>query len=229
MTIEDKQLAAIVKKARRKNNRKHILTVLLMLILFVGAPLTLYLRHYNYGPFQGNKVAGVPDNHLVQSENDNGLSSLLFDYGSHLTFNTNTTSMTVYIDTYHFGERVGHDLAASMEYTKDNAMNGYLNFGIPKGEGKLYTELFSNGAMSSTVLDLTQYDYPTADEEFPLPFGGVLSIENDQIEIQKKQDIPLLYLANGNDLKIYEDFENNIAQDNLQTLERVFYIYMIVE
>ncbi|OTN77540.1 hypothetical protein A5886_002640 [Enterococcus sp. 8G7_MSG3316] len=185
MTIEDKQLAAIVKKARCKNNRKHILTVLLMLILFVGAPLTLYLRYYNYGPFQGNKVVGVPDNHLVQSENDNGLSSLLFDYGSHLTFNTNATSMTVYIDTYHFGERVGHDL--------------------------------------------TQYDYPTADEEFPLPFGGVLSIENDQIEIQKKQDIPLLYLANGNDLKIYEDFENNIAQDNLQTLERVFYIYMIVE
>lgn len=228
MTIEDKQLEAIVKKARRKNYRKHIFTMLLMLVLFVGAPLTLYLRYYNYGPFQGNKVAGVPDNHLVQSENDTGLGSLLFDYGSHLTFNTKATSLTVYIDTYHFGERVGHDLAASMEYTKDNEMNGYFNFGIPKGEGKLYAELFSNGAMSSTITDLTQYDYPTTDEKSPLPFGGVLSIENNQVEIQKKKEIPLLYLASGDDLKIYADLKHNMAQENLKTLEHVFYIYMIV-
>lgn len=229
MTLEDKELAAIVKKARRKNNRKIMFTIIFSLILFIGVPLTWYLRYYNYGPFQGDKMAGVPDNHLIQSENDNGLSSLLFDYGSHLMFNTHATSITVFVDTYHFGDRVGHDSAASLTYEKDVDLSGYMNIGFPKGEGKLLTEIFSKGAKSSAITDLTQYGYPTEDEEASPSFGGVISIENNQVKIQKKQEIPLFYLASGDALKIYDDFKLNIAQENLKTLDLVFYIYALVE
>ena len=144
-------------------------------------------------------------------------------------FHTHATSIRVFVDTDRLGDRVGHDSAASLTYEKDVDLSGYMNIGFPKGEGKLLTEIFSKGAKSSAITDLTQYGYPTEDEEASPPFGGVISIENNQVKIQKKQEIPLFYLASGDALKIYDDFKLNIAHENLKASDLVFYIYALVE
>jgi hypothetical protein len=217
-------MANSTKKFKRKNLRT-ILAFLLSLFSILIISLGIYLNHYNYWPFQNNKVAGVPDNQLVQVDNQADLSSLLFAYGSQLKFNTTATSLTVYFDHYRNGELNAHENVASLEYDQETSLNGYLNLGISKENNQLLIDLFSNGAMSQTTTDLADYDFPLNKDVRQL--GGVLTIENGKVNLQENKKIPLLYLAEGNEgLKIYDDMENNLATENLKTLSNAYVIYL---
>lgn len=38
-----------------------------------------------------------------------------------------------------------------------------------------------------------------------------------------------MYIAQGGDLKLYDVMENNLSEENLKSIENVYYIYLIVE
>ncbi len=229
MTIKDQEFKKIVKKARLKNTRRTIVIAVLSLFVLIGLPGGLYLNYYNYGPFRGEKIAGVPDNHLVQVENQMDLSRLLFDFGSQLKFNTQAQAMTVYFDHYHKGEKTTHKLIASLMTDTKSNYNGYLTIGISKGEKKLLVNLSSNGGASETTTDLTAFQYISLGEDKDLPGGAIYHIEEDPLEIKKNVEIPLIYIAQGGDLKLYDVMENNLSEENLKSIEKVYYIYLIVE
>ncbi|MCO5475802.1 hypothetical protein [Enterococcus gallinarum] len=202
--------------------------VFILLPTLIVVVLGLFLNHFNYWPFQGSKIAGVPDGQLVQLENEPDLTSLLLAYGSQLKFNTTATSLTVYFDHYRKGELSAHESVASLTYEQDVSISGYLNFGIAEGQNHLLVKLFSNGAMSQTVTDLSDYDFPLTQED--RQFGAVTTIKNGKVKLEKNKKVPLLYLAEGNDgLKIYDDMANNLAPDNLKTLPNAYLIYLIIK
>jgi|GEM_PF-456353 len=193
MAIKEQDFKKIVKKARLKNTRRTIVIAVLSLFVLIGLPGGLYLNYYNYGPFRGEKIAGVPDNHLVQVENQMDLSRLLFDFGSQLKFNTQAQAMTVYFDHYHKGEKTTHKLIASLMTDTKSNYNGYLTIGISKGEKKLLVNLSSNGGASETTTDLTAFQYISLGEDKDLPGGAIYHIEEDPLEIKKNVEIPLIY------------------------------------
>lgn len=215
-------------KPTTHKTRKPKRLVLILLPTLVVVVLGLFLNHFNYWPFQGSKIAGVHDGQLVQLENKPDLTSLLLAYGSQLKFNTTATSLTVYFDHYRKGELNTHDSVASLTYEQDVSISGYLNFGIAEGQNHLLVKLFSNGAMSQTVTDLSDYDFPLTQED--RQFGAVTTIKNGKVKLEKNKKIPLLYLAEGNDgLKIYDDMANNLAPDNLKTLPNAYLIYLEIK
>jgi len=115
-----------------------------------------------------------------------------------------------------------------LTYEQDVSISGYLNFGIAEGQNHLLVKLFSNGAMSQTVTDLSDYDFPLTQED--RQFGAVTTIKNGKVKLEKNKKIPLLYLAEGNDgLKIYDDMANNLAPDNLKTLPNAYLIYLEIK
>jgi hypothetical protein len=213
------------KKTSRKSRR--LIAFILLPVILVGA-LGLFLNHFNYWPFQGDKVAGVPDDQLVQLENEPDLTSLLLAYGSQLKFNTTATSLTVYFDHYKNGEISAHETVASLMYEQDVPLNGYLNFGITKGQNQLLVDLFSKGALSQTVTDLSDYDFPLGQDN--RQFSAVTSIKNGKVNISRNKKIPLLYLAEGTDGgKIYAEMANNLAPENLKTLPNAYLLYLIIK
>lgn len=215
-------------KPTTHKTRKPKRLVLILLPTLVVVVLGLFLNHFNYWPFQGSKITGVPDGQLVQLENKPDLTGLLLAYGSQLKFNTAATSLTVYFDHYRKGELNTHDSVASLTYEQDVSISGYLNFGIAEGQNHLLVKLFSNGAMSQTVTDLSDYDFPLTQED--RQFGAVTTIKNGKVKLEKNKKIPLLYLAEGNDgLKIYDDMANNLAPDNLKTLPNAYLIYLEIK
>ena len=204
-------------KPTTHKTRKPKRLVLILLPTLVVVVLGLFLNHFNYWPFQGSKIAGVPDGQLVQLENKPDLTGLLLAYGSQLT---------VYFDHYRKGELNTHDSVASLTYEQDVSISGYLNFGIAEGQNHLLVKLFSNGAMSQTVTDLSDYDFPLTQEDRQF----VTTIKNGKVKLEKNKKIPLLYLAEGNDgLKIYDDMANNLAPDNLKTLPNAYLIYLEIK
>jgi hypothetical protein len=205
---------------------KHLIFILVptLIVLVLG----LFLNHFNYWPFQGDKVAGVPDDQLVQLENGQDLTSLLLAYGSQLKFNTTATSLTVYFDHYRKGELSTHESVASLTYEQDVSISGYLNFGIAEGQNHLLVKLFSKGAMSQTVTDLSDYDFPLGQDN--RQFSAVTSIENGKVKLEKNKKTPLLYLAEGTDGgKIYAEMANNLAPENLKTLPNAYLLYLIIK
>ena len=111
-------------KPTTHKTRKPKRLVLILLPTLVVVVLGLFLNHFNYWPFQGSKIAGVPDGQLVQLENKPDLTGLLLAYGSQLKFNTTATSLTVYFDHYRKGELNTHDSVASLTYEQDVSISG---------------------------------------------------------------------------------------------------------
>ena len=175
-------------KPTTHKTRKPKRLVLILLPTLVVVVLGLFLNHFNYWPFQGSKIAGVPDGQLVQLENKPDLTGLLLAYGSQLKFNTTATSLTVYFDHYRKGELNTHDSVASLIYEKDVSISGYLNFGICGRTESFIGELFSNGAMSQTSHDLSDYDFPLTQED--RQFGAVTTIKNGKVKLEKNKKNP---------------------------------------
>ena len=178
-------------KPTTHKTRKPKRLVLILLPTLVVVVLGLFLNHFNYWPFQGSKIAGVPDGQLVQLENKPDLTGLLLAYGSQLKFNTTATSLTVYFDHYRKGELNTHDSVASLTYEQDVSISGYLNFGIAEGQNHLLVKLFSNGAMSQTVTDLSDYDFPLTQED--RQFGAVTTIKNGKVKLEKNKNPAALF------------------------------------
>lgn len=89
MNFDDKQFEQLVKKSRRKRLINTLLGSTFSIIFLAVILLGGYLFYWNLGPFQGEKVAGVPDGQIRSfTENENGhLASLLLDYYGSYGFN----------------------------------------------------------------------------------------------------------------------------------------------
>lgn len=226
MTAKNQKAPDTVKTLIRPRNP---LQIFFAFLLVIGLPTMLYCYYYNYSPFPSKKVAGVPNNHLVQLKNPMDLSSLLLDFGSQLKFNTVAESMTVYFDYYQKGEIKEHKIVASLTTEPRSDYNGYLNIGITKSDSLLFVDLFSNGSSSNTMTDLSKFHYTSLGEDSLSPTGASTSIPNNELNIEKKQEIPLLYIAKGGDVKLYAEMENNLSEENLKSVENFYYVYLIVE
>ncbi|EOL41662.1 hypothetical protein [Enterococcus phoeniculicola] len=132
MNFDDKQFEQLVKKSRRKRLINTLLGSTFSIIFLAVILLGGYLFYWNLGPFQGEKVAGVPDGQIRSfTENENGhLASLLLDYYGSYGFNVKGKKITVYADYYEKDKRISHEEVAGIENEEVGMISETLTWGI---------------------------------------------------------------------------------------------------
>lgn len=160
-TFNDEKFEELVKKANRKRNGKSFLISVLTVFLFVILGVGGYMFHMNYGPFQGDKIAGVPNGHIKVLEEETGPLSLLFHAYGGYAFNTEGKKISVYLDYYEKDVRKKHEQIAGFGLGEESAINGTLYWGVTAGGDmsdpqEIRINIVSNGAVTSGVYDFTQ-------------------------------------------------------------------------
>lgn len=114
-------------KAYKK--RRIGIAVLGSIIIIVVAAL-IYCKHMNFWPFQGDKIAGLPDDHLkIADKKVEGPVSLLFVSSGEILFNSKAKYISAYIDYYEKDKRKKRELLTQIGVEKAG-MNGTFDWGM---------------------------------------------------------------------------------------------------
>jgi len=157
------------------------LIFILLAILLVAVSVLGYLWHTNRGPFQGDRIAGLPSGHIRVLETEPSPLDLLFhrhSYGG-VSFNYFGESVHVYLAYYTRDELVFREPLASHATAGDHEWSGSMHWGLTiEGDqpGELRVRLISGGAMSQTYFDFSQLAF-----EPSLTVGSTLADLNSPI------------------------------------------------
>lgn len=118
------------------------------------------LAYWNLWPFQGEKIAGVPNGALVKKEEETiDTLDLLLAASGKVAFNTEGKSVRVYLDVYEKVERVSHQKVVEILHDEKSSINGELVWGavgldIAKPE-EIRVKLLANGAGTQETVPLS--------------------------------------------------------------------------
>ncbi|WP_430536671.1 hypothetical protein [Listeria rocourtiae] len=124
---------------------KKFLIILGVVIIVVGGAL-IYLNYMNYWPFQGDKIAGVPDGEIKNINADTvdvktDPQSLLLAASGTVDYNVKAESVNVYFDVFKRDKRVIHELITMTGSDGETDLNGHLLWAIPGFEVFKPTEI----------------------------------------------------------------------------------------
>lgn len=114
---------------------KKFLIILAAIVIVLGGTL-MYLNHMNYWPFQGDKIAGVPDGEIKninaeKNDTDDPLSLLLASSGE-VDYNVQAKSASVYFDVFKRDKRVIHErITISGNVDEETQLSGHLVWAMP--------------------------------------------------------------------------------------------------
>lgn len=110
--------------------RKIGIVVLGSIIIIIVLAALIYCKHMNFWPFQGDKIAGLPDDHLkVADKKVEGPVSLLFASSGEILFNSKAKYISAYIDYYEKDKRKKHELLMQIGVEK-GGLNGAFDWGM---------------------------------------------------------------------------------------------------
>ncbi|MGM0125773.1 hypothetical protein IGI37_003174 [Enterococcus sp. AZ194] len=132
MNFEDKEFEKLVKKARRERLLKSTFSSILAIIILLGLILSGYWFYWNLGPFQGNKVAGVPDGQIraFQNKETETLSTLLMQNFESYGLNIEAKELIIYADYYEKDKRIRHDIMAGSQQEETQMLSTILSWGV---------------------------------------------------------------------------------------------------
>lgn len=169
MKFNEEKFTDLVKQNRKKRTLRSILVTVLTVLLTLIIVTVPYLRYYNYGIFQGDKMSGVPDGQLKLNQEDLGFSGLIFEDAASYRFNVEGKKIAVKAHYYEKDKLVKSLDVATLEFGENSMMSGTLTYGVETdNEGKLValkSRLISGGARTIiNQLDLAQFKID--DDEF---------------------------------------------------------------
>lgn len=114
---------------------KKFLIILVAIVIVLGGTL-MYLNHMNYWPFQGDKIAGVPDGEIkninADKEGPDDPLSLLLAASGEVDYNIKAKSANVYFDVFKHDKRVIHErITMSGNGDEEIQLNGHLVWAMP--------------------------------------------------------------------------------------------------
>lgn len=224
--MEDKEFQKLVKKSRNKQRKKLIGLYIVTLIIFVGAGISL-MYDYNYGPFQGDKIAGVRDNSIKSVRADAaGVAALLFQQSGEFRFNVEAEEFTLYLDYYQKDELIKSDVVFGVSNDERFGIYGNLLLGITSGDSKLLTRYNGGtyGGVYSSGVPITLSDYQ--ESELSINASFLVPYDNSQ-KIQLGEEY-ILYFANSSG-GFYEDVNQNLTPEALRQTDETIVVYMIFE
>ena len=137
------------------------LAVALLAVLLVAASVSGYMWHTNRGPFQDNRVAGLPDGRVRVLDAEPSHMDLLFHRRGGVSFNHFGEGVHVYLAHYLGDELVLHESIASISTQGDWDFNGTVLWGVTIEDlpHELRVHLLVGGAMSRGYFDFSQFDF----------------------------------------------------------------------
>lgn len=142
--------------------RKIGIVVIGSIIIILVVVALIYCKHMNLWLFQGDKVAGLPDNHLkVADKKTEGPVSLLFASSGEILFNSKAKYISAYIDYYEKDKRKKHDSIFETGVEK-GGINGSFNWGTlsKADDGVLPQELRINMARTDSSVSTGNFVFP---------------------------------------------------------------------
>ena len=142
------------------------------------------LWYTNRGPFQGNRVAGVPSGHMRVDHPQTGhfdlISLMLANYGG-VSYNFYGSRVHVYIAYYERDELVLRELVTGISTAEPYQLSGSMVWGITT-EGGARRELRAmasiGGGVASSYFDFSQLDF-----NYGSSAGGWATLEDTRIEL----------------------------------------------
>ncbi len=166
--------------ANRFRNKKLPMFLALLLVIL---GISTYLWYMNYGPFQGEKVAGVPDGHIKIIDEPMGVASLLFSAHGSYAFNFQGKGVAVYLAYYEKDVRIKHERVSGFQQTEDGPLNGTLQWGITFEQDagqleELRVSIRASGSQATNSYDMSQLNFNTENG-----FSSVMNLfSNGRIE-----------------------------------------------
>ncbi|EUJ28551.1 Uncharacterised protein [Listeria grayi] len=148
-------------KSHKKRKIGIVVLGSIIIIIIVLAAL-IYCKHMNFWPFQGDKIAGLPDDHLkVADKKVEGPVSLLFASSGEILFNSKAKYISAYIDYYEKDKRKKHELIFETGMEK-GGISGSFNWGTLSNadEGVLPKELRMNMASPNGSVSTGNFVFP---------------------------------------------------------------------
>lgn len=223
MTFNNEQVEIPKKKANHKRNKK--ISVLIVFLLFILG-LSSYMWYMNYGPFQGDRVAGVPDGHINTLDNQMELAPLIFSAHGGYAFNFHGKGIAVYLAYYERDVRKKHERVMGIQQTEEAAMNGTLHWGVTfEGDPSQLKELrvnlrTTNGAQSTNSYDLSQLNF-----ESESGFSSVMNAFSDgRIESERRYALQT-WQTSGTVRADNDVFHEEVLKESAQTV----ILYLVFE
>ncbi|WP_088810426.1 MULTISPECIES: hypothetical protein [unclassified Listeria] len=138
---------------------KKISIMIVVGVLLIGGGLGV-LAYWNLWPFQGDKIAGVPNGALIKKDKESiDTLDLLLAASGKVAFNTEGERVQVYLDVYEKAERVSHQKVVEIAREEKSPINGELvwgavGFDMMKPE-ELRVKILANGAESQKKVPLS--------------------------------------------------------------------------
>lgn len=195
--------------------------IVVLLVLILGS----YLNYTNRGPFQGEKIAGIPNNTIKVLEKDEGPFALLFETYGGYGINTTGKNMNVYVDYFEGDRRKKHDLVGNLSYEERGPINGAIYWGVsqPLNEGslgELRVNLDNRGTQMTGTYDLSQ---------IKLAEGGLAAQTEDFPKGSFKQDKPYIFKRWVTGGKIYDDNRDPFSSEVLAEYPQSVFLYLVVD
>ncbi|KAF1299278.1 hypothetical protein BAU15_01125 [Enterococcus sp. JM4C] len=194
MNFEDKEFEKLVKQSRRGRLIKTIFGSTLSLVILIGILLSAYLFYWNLGPFQGEKIAGVPDGQIRSFHNKETepLAMMLLDNFETYGMNVKAKKITIYVDYYEKDQRKDHqDFGGLINDGPSEMLSQILSWGVIPGFGDTPTQVriqFSDDSGNSTS-GFTFEGYGEEGQEFGKDIVASSSqriLEDGPLELNKR-------------------------------------------
>lgn len=163
---QDQDLLKLIKQSKRKKRLLNIFSPLIVTFLFLLITGTLFLNYFNLGPFTGDKIAGVPDNHLRLVSNDSVFNKLIFNSSTAYQYNYYGNRVELWLEHYQNGKKIDEiqigPISSPGSPSENHEIVGSLALGLnnqllDRESQTLSYYLEFNGASGSQVLDLKDY------------------------------------------------------------------------
>ncbi|WP_208560282.1 hypothetical protein [Marinilactibacillus kalidii] len=122
--------------------------VSLVAILAVG----IYFSKYNIGPFAGEKISGLQDNHIRLVSNESGMNQLTYDYYGEYELNYEGNGIELYLDYYNHGKKESNQLLTSVTTEGSQDFSGPLLWGLTpakEDEDTEFEDVYAKMTLSS--------------------------------------------------------------------------------
>lgn len=233
MILNDQKFEALLKKSKKKRTWQMIATAFITIAVVVGGAGSVYAWYYNDGPFQGTKVAGLPDNQLAEIKGTGGHLNLLFRNAGGIQYNApkKVKKISIYLDHYEKDKKVASDEIFSTMLDGNEEVKSFshdLYWGVVEDGstlGELRLSLVSgDGSVSigTNSVKLSKYAQFSGAQ-------GTGSLEGVNREFPINQPIILSKWVKSMEMRVHDAYSENVRKEELIKNKETLLLYVKFE